>query len=193
MDAPRGLGRPGWLGGPRGSPAGSLSRQGSQRLAAETPIELSGVVLITHQGFYLLRESGISGNTLRIIRVKTWRATGSRTTTSRNRAGGAGSAGGLVFVHPGFGEPASERAVTLEEVGEHRGGGEEGADQNRPPRQLVEHPLGQDHDRAEEEHLERGEENDEREDEQRLPLGAGDEQQAEQSDHDEREAVNNRE
>src|SRR5712691_7825181 len=55
----------------------------------------------------------------------------------------------LVVVGPGFGEAAGERPVALEEIAEHRRGGEEVADEDRPARQLVEHPLGQDHDRAE--------------------------------------------
>src|SRR5437667_1188533 len=103
-----------------------------------------------------------------------------------------GSAPALVLVDPGLGEALGERPVALEEVAEHRRRREEVADEDRPPRQLVEHPLGEDHHRAEEKDLERGEEDHQREDEERLPLGARDEQRAEHADDDEREAVESR-
>src|SRR3989442_7283428 len=83
-----------------------------------------------------------------------------------------GSAPALVLVDPGPGEAPGERPVALEEVAEHRRRREEVADEDRPPRQLVEHPLGEDHHRAEEKDLERGEEDHQREDEERLPPGA---------------------
>src|SRR2546428_6311336 len=60
----------------------------------------------------------------------------------------------LVLVDPGLGEALGERPVALEEVAEHRRRREEVADEDRPPRQLVEHPLGEDHHRAEEKDLE---------------------------------------
>src|SRR2546425_10545593 len=85
-----------------------------------------------------------------------------------------GSAPALVLVDPGPGEAPGERPVALEEGAEHRRRREEVADEDRPPRQLVEHPLGEDHHRAEEKDLERGEEDHQREDEERLPLGARD-------------------
>src|SRR5712691_2440218 len=97
--------------------------------------------------------------------------------------------GSLVLVHPGGGEAAGQPAVAREEVAEHPRGGQEVADKDRPARQLVQHPLGQNDDRPEEEYLERGEEDDEREDEQRLALRARDQQGADDPEGNERQAV----
>src|SRR5438445_13179853 len=72
----------------------------------------------------------------------------------------------LVVVGPGFGEAAGERPVAREEVAEHRRGGEEGAGEDRTARQLVEHPIGKEHDSAEEENLKQREEDDESKEEQ---------------------------
>src|SRR6267378_125123 len=84
----------------------------------------------------------------------------------------------LVLLSPSRSQSPSELAMTLEEVGEHDDGSEEIADEDGPARDLVEHPLRRDQHATREEHLERGEEDHQSEDEQRLALGARDQERA---------------
>src|SRR5882672_11901107 len=99
---------------------------------------------------------------------------------------------GLVLFSPGRSQPPSKLAMTREEVGEHDDGSEEIADEDGPAGDLVEHPLRGDQYATGEEHLESGEEDHQGEDEQRLALGARDQERADDAEEGERDPVQNR-
>src|SRR5205807_1757270 len=71
-------------------------------------------------------------------------------------------------------------------------GREEIADEDGPAGDLVEHPLRRDQDAADEEDLEGREEDHQGEDEERLPLGARDQQRADDAEECEGDAVHDR-